>query len=153
MSKVKFISVLAIGLLISNLILVGFISLNKPPRGPVERKMIVIDKLHFDKEQIEQYEHLIELHRKEVRQSNEQIRLLKVQLYSTLMQDQVGELQDSLIREVSKVQTHMEEVHYDHFLQIKKLCKPDQLVYFKDLTKELATFLNPPPPPKERLLK
>lgn len=153
MNKVKFISVLAIGLFISNLILIGFFYFNKPPKGPLDRKMIVIDKLHFDKVQIEQYDHLIELHRKEVRQSNEQIRLLKVQLYSTLMHDQASELKDSMIREVSRVQTHMEEVHYDHFLQIKKLCKSDQLVYFKDLTKELATFLNPPHPPKERPFK
>jgi periplasmic protein CpxP/Spy len=41
------------------------------------------------------------------------------------------------------LQKKIEAVHYNHFKEIKKLCKPDQAEYFESLTGELADFFSP----------
>jgi periplasmic protein CpxP/Spy len=71
MSKIKLLSIAVIGLLVMNLCIVGFLFLGKPPLPPegeapfakeATRKKI-IELLHFDNEQIRQYEELIQQHR------------------------------------------------------------------------------------------
>ena len=160
MSKIKILTIAVIGLLIIDLGVIGFLLLNKPPMRehssqipPEERtKMLIIERLHFDKEQVAQYEQLIDKHRKTIRELDEQMRKAKNDLYSTLI-DGSSSSKDSLETKLGQIQKQIEETHYNHFADIKKLCKPDQLKYFNDLTADLAKFFAPgknhPPPPKD----
>ena len=157
MSKSKLLSIAVIGLLLINLGTLAFLFLNKPPhppgmgpgRGGEGPKRIIIERLGFDKEQIAQYEKLIDGHRRTIRELDEQIKETKNDLYSTLSSgSQLNK--DSLQIRLGEIQKQIESTHYSHFADIKKLCRPEQLKYFDDLTKELARFFAPgkhPPPP------
>ena len=55
---------------------------------------------------------------------------------------------------LADLQKQVESVHYAHFMDIKKICRPDQLSDFDKLTKELSRLFsrnarNNPPPPKD----
>src|SRR6185436_8838903 len=90
MNKIKLLTIAVIGLLAINLGVLGFLFLRKPPMhegpgGPPEDrpKKIIIERLHFDKEQTAQYEQLISHHRDSIRDLDRQIRKAKSDLYST----------------------------------------------------------------------
>ena len=149
MSKLKLVSTAAIGLLLINLCMVLFLFLGRPPhaqegRRPFEKgpKNKIIDMLHFDKEQVEKYENLITQHRTSVRLLEEGIREAKSNLYLTLNENESG-AKDSLVNQLGDLQMQIENVHYNHFLEIKRLCKPDQQAYFTELTGNLVDFFHP----------
>jgi periplasmic protein CpxP/Spy len=160
MSKIKLLSIAVIGLLAANIAVVGFLLLRKPPMPPMgipqaeEKKgpkQIIIDKLQFDKEQVVAYEAIIAEHREAVKGLKDSISDTKNHLYQSLKTETfVGK--DSLINLLSALQKRIESVHYEHFAQIKKLCKPEQMRDFDRLTNELAFYfttekksIQPPP--------
>ena len=158
MSKIKLLTIAVIGLLAVNLGILGILFLRKPPmeagppmRGEGPRK-IIIERLHFDKDQVTQYEQLITQHQEKIRNLDREIRKTKNDLYSTLADGPVMN-KDSLQNKLGEIQKQIEAAHYDHFTEIKKLCKPEQVKYFNDLTTDLAKFFAPgrnlPPPPKD----
>jgi len=139
MQKAKVLSIVSLGLLAVNIVLVWFLFSHKPPgpRGEGPKKM-VIEKLHLDEGQMAKYEELIQWHRAEIGKLDNKMLGLKNQLYQTLNQN-VGQPQkDSLMLEIGELQAEIEKVHYKHFEDIKSLCKPEQMPYFKKLSLELA---------------
>lgn len=150
MTKIKLLTIAVVGLLLVNIGILAFLFLRKPMHPPGERsirgnvtpKNIIIERLHFDKEQVIQYEKLIELHQQELRDLDGQIRATKNQLYSTLANDSNAG-KDSLQAKLGEIQKQIEATHYNHFTEIKKLCKPEQLESFNALTHDLAKFFAP----------
>ena len=142
MNKIKFLMGVVVGLCIVNIGLMGFIlfrpAINTPPvmvrRGvpgppgmmPEERpRQLIIQKLNFSREQVIEYDKLIEAHRDSIHTLEKQIRNAKNQLYSTLVPGTIAE-KDQLVRRLGELQQRMESVHYNHFLEIKKLCRDKQ---------------------------
>lgn len=161
MEKTKFISFLAIGLLLSNLLLVGYIMVNKsrsphahenreqgPPRHHGPRNLI-IERLHFNDAQVTEYDKLIIWHRGEIEKADDRIMELKNQLYSTLG-NPADNVKDSLIAAIAAKQQDIERIHYKHFEDIKQLCTPEQQADFEELTKEIASLFGPHKPPHKR---
>ena len=168
MSKIKLLSIAVIGLFIINIAVVGFLMFRKPPtppggtppmgqegRPPGQNegpKKVIIEILHFDKEQAAQYEILIEQHQTIIKSLNDSIKDVKNELYSSLNKENFTG-KDSLIAKLGLLQRRIELTHYEHFAAIKKLCKPEQLENYASLTKELARFFAPgknnPRPPKD----
>lgn len=160
MTKIKLLSIAVVGLLLINIGILTFLFLSKPVHmpgdGPMGKKggpqSVIIERLHFDKEQVVQYEKLIDLHQQTIRELDGQIREIKNQLYATLA-DETDKNKDSLQNKLGEIQRQIESVHYHHFEEIQKLCKPGQLEYFKSLTGELAKFFAPGkkslPPPRD----
>ncbi len=160
MNKLKLLSVAVVGLLLLNLALIIFLFLNKPthlhlPIHPPEQqegpKNIIIEQLHFNSEQITTYENLINEHQHQIKELDKLIREAKNNLYQEF-NFEASTKKDSLIQLLSSYQSQIEDVHYNHFLAIKKLCKPEQLAAFEKLTKNLAYYFRPnknQPPPKE----
>ena len=138
MNKFKLISFLAIGLLITNLMMAGFIVFRKPlPPQHEGPKKIIADRLHFDAGQRDEYEKLIAVHQSRIRSEDSLIRLTKNELYSGLNVNNETR-KDSLEKKLGQLQVEIEEIHYNHFIDIKKLCKENQLSYFNDLLNDLA---------------
>jgi periplasmic protein CpxP/Spy len=159
MSKIKLLTIAVVGLLAVNIGIVGFLVMRKPPmpregspavkrEGP---KKIIIERLHFDKEQVAAYETIITEHQKSVKALKDSISNTKNSLYQSLKTETFAS-KDSLINLLSDLQKRIESVHYEHFTQIKKLCKPEQMEAFNALTGELAFYFTtekkatPPPP-------
>jgi periplasmic protein CpxP/Spy len=156
MTKIKLLSIAVVGLLLINFGILAFLFLQKPSsseRGPKHHRPreIIIRKLKFDDEQVNKYDDLIHQHRSAIRILDDSVRDLKTTLYSTLIDKSTSH--DSIIQAIAEVQKRIETVHYVHFTQIKSICKPEQIDYFKDLTRELSRLFAPgknfPPPPRD----
>lgn len=143
MTKLKLISAVAAVLLILNILGLFFMLSHKPPRSPRE---VIIEKLHFDKSQVQEYEKLIEIHKEQVRKFQDETLPLKNALYGTLTSETQPEIRDSVIQKLGEIQIKIEETHYQHFKDIQQLCKENQRQDFDLLTKDLAGLFSMPMP-------
>ena len=158
MEKTKLLTITVIGLLLLNLGSLGFLFLsspkgNRPPphEGRPEPKEIIIEKLHFNAAQQKDYTKLIQWHRGEIKNLDKNIRQTKNELYTLLSKSEVNvKTKDSLIILLNSYQKQIEETHFKHFQDIKKLCKPEQQDNFNDLTEELGRIFAPNKPPRKR---
>ncbi|WP_432671303.1 hypothetical protein [Flavobacterium sp. SM2513] len=152
MNKTKLLTIGVIVLVVINLVTLSFFIINKPHDGR-ERKAIpreiVIKKLHFDPDQVMQYEQLIKIHKDSIVVLDNKIKKYKNELYRQLTQEEDKKAIDQLFLEIATTQAAIERLHFNHFLTIKKLCKPDQLEDYNELTHELAKIFNPKLPPKD----
>jgi protein CpxP len=152
MEKTKLLTITAIGLLLLNLGTLGFLFSNHPKEnrgnkeGRSKPKEIIIKKLNFDASQQQEYEKLIQWHRNEITRLDENIRQAKNELYSQLNQPERNTItKDSLITAINSNQKQIEATHFKHFEDIKKLCHPNQLEDFRNLTEELSRIFAPKP--------
>jgi periplasmic protein CpxP/Spy len=148
MSKLKLLTIAVIGLLAINIGVVSFLLLRKPPLPPAGRpsvrkengpKKLIIERLHFDKDQVAAYEILIARHQVSVKGLKDSIIDTKNSLYQCLKKETFDD-KDSLINVLGVLQKRIESVHFEHFTQIKKLCKPEQIEDFNKLTKDLGMY-------------
>jgi protein CpxP len=134
MNKTKFLITIIIGLFITNGFLLYVLSkVHLRKGGP---KNYIIEKLHFDDEQIKKYEVYIEHHRKSIKDNEMIMNDLRNSLFEQLKQD--TSKVDSLISLISKQQSIIETINYNHFLEIKRICKPSQQAYFSNLTEDIS---------------
>jgi hypothetical protein len=140
MNKFKFLKLIIIGLLVSNGILLFMLTKGHVRKGGP--KTIIIEKLHFDKEQIKNYETYIQQHRKAIDNNEAALNKLRSTLFEQLKYQQDTIKIDSLISIIAKQQTLAERINYNHFLEIKRLCKPSQQKYFDELTIEIANLFS-----------
>jgi len=137
-----------IALLLLNLGWVAFFLLrHTPPRHGDTLKKTVIERLHFDAGQAAAYEQLIEEHRRGVRAKEQEMRAARQRLYSVLQGSDLSE-KDTLIQRIGLIQTEIEQIHFNHFQEVKKLCRPGQIADFQMLAADLARLLAPLPPPE-----
>jgi len=150
MNKIKFYQFLIAGLILCNIVLLAFFFLGKKGKGKHKQpNEIIIERLDFSKEQAADYEALIVNHRQSVGQAAEKIKNLKTALYSNLSSEMQDSLAiDSIQSELSMAKASIEKTHYDHFLDIKKLCKAEQLPKFTELSKDMARIFAPHKGPK-----
>ncbi len=150
MSKLRLLSIAVIGLLLVNVGIVGFLILRKPPHPPEGRppmanegpKQFIIERLNFNAEQVTAYEKLITAHRTSIRALEGSISVLKNNLYQTF-NDGSSTDKDAIVNRLGEIQKQIELTNYNHFAEIKKICRPEQLVKFNKLTIELAHFFTP----------
>lgn len=151
MEKTKLLTIAVIGLLVINFGTLGFLLLgpkgHRPPRdGRPEPKEIIVHKLHFDSNQQKEYAKLIQWHRGQIEKLDGNIREAKNELYSQLSQAETNvKAKDSLIAVINSNQKQIEETHFKHFEDIKKLCDKDQMDDFNELTEELSRIFAPKP--------
>jgi protein CpxP len=149
MTKKTFYILLIAILLLGNVVLFALFLRGPGPRGKaVGPKEIVIEKLHFDAEQIGEYEALIEAHQTKVHSADEKMNRLKAEMYLQLKGDVNQHIIDSLQHELTKLQANIEAIHFEHFLGIKAICKPEQLDDFNSLTEEIGDLFSPQRPPR-----
>ena len=120
---------------------------HRPPQaGRQKPKEIIIEKLHFDEAQQKDYAKLIKWHRGEITKLDGNIREAKNELYSQLLQPETNlKAKDSLISVINLNQKQIEQTHFKHFEDIKKLCHKNQMDDFNDLTEELGRIFAPKP--------
>lgn len=155
MEKTKLLTFTVIALLLLNFGTLGFLFLSGPknhpphhghgPEGRPKPREIIIEKLHFDNNQIAQYDQLIEWHQATIGKTEDKIRQSKNELYLLLNAEPIDEkAKTALIDSLSNYQKQIESTHFKHFGDIKKLCKPNQLKDFEALTEELSLLFSRP---------
>lgn len=131
----------------------GFMLFSKPgppPGAPPmhqQPKEVIIEKLHFSDDQIEEYDKLIDWHRSEITAKEEKLRILKDQLYSLLIGNSTSEEVAKISQEIGEVHAEIEQIHFKHFNDIHGICTSDQEADFNAMVKELGKIFAPPPPP------
>jgi periplasmic protein CpxP/Spy len=143
MSKTAFLKWAVAALVLLNLGTIAFFFTQKRPPHHVGPRKVIVDRLHFDAAQIAEYEKLIERHQTSIKQKEQNISVAKSDLY-VLLQGADFSKKDSLIARIGAFQMEIEAVHFDHFQEIKSICKPAQLGDFNALTSELARFFGKP---------
>lgn len=117
-----------------------------PHEGP---KKEIIKMLHFDKQQADAYALLIKKHQSEIRPLETEMRELKSAFYDQL-NDENDTKKDSISTLIGQKQQKIEAVNYEHFQEIKKLCKPDQLGYYKEFTTKISRMFEHLPKGKRK---
>ena len=143
MNNKKLIVAIMLVLLASNITM--FILLMKGHDRGHGPKTIIVEKLHFDDEQIIRYDSLIQLHRKAVNKNEAIMCNLRCRLFEQLKYQQDSAKIDSIITIIAQQQAKAEHINYAHFLEIKALCKPGQQKEFDELTLILARIENNAP--------
>lgn len=149
MNKTKLLFFSVITLLVLNIGTLGFLFLSRP-KGHLthlgirpEPKEIIIAKLHFDANQKKEYDKLIQLHRNTIDELDNNINYAKNRLYLQLLKTNINvKTKDSLMNVLVNYQKQIENTHFNHFQDIKKICKPNQLEDFYDLTEELSKIFS-----------
>jgi protein CpxP len=137
-------------------------SANRGPVSPEHEKarveQLLKDELGFDETQTEQYLMMRQEHHKRVTSLRHEIRQLKKQMFDEVLQDNPQPmLSDSLLRLAQEKQANLEQLTFKHFLDLKKLCKPEQRDKLKLLMHEVFRQkpgsrddgMPPPHPPEE----
>ncbi|HNP31736.1 MAG TPA: hypothetical protein PKN96_00430 [Flavobacterium sp.] len=151
MEKTKLLTIAVIGLLVINFGTLGFLLLgpkgHRPPHeGGPQPKEIITRKLHFDANQQKEYAKLIQWHHGQIEKLDGNIREAKNKLYSQLGNTETNiKAKDSLIAVINSNQKQIEETHFKHFEDIKKICHKDQMDDFNALTEELSRIFAPKP--------
>lgn len=159
MNKTKLLSISVVALLVMNLALMAFLMFGRPspkhPRGgpPPQKersgpKGMIIAKLSLDDGQQASYQLLIDAHKKSIKEQQTKIMEDKNHLFSLLKSDDLSQ-KDNIIAKISLTQAAIENTHFQHFLDLKGLCRPDQIDDFNALTEELAVLF-PGPGKKKR---
>jgi periplasmic protein CpxP/Spy len=148
MNKNRFYQIVIAALLMLNIVLL-FLHFNRPER-PVRPRNIIIERLHFDKNQIEKYEALIDKHHELVMTNEVEINKVKDELYQQLIQPYDSLKVDSLSKNMADLQKKAEMMNFRHFQDIKKICKSEQLPYFEKLTNELTRLFSRKKPESQK---
>ncbi len=147
MNKQKLLTISVAVLFLLNCGIIGYLFLSKKNKLEGRRmpKEIVIKKLHFDKSQIDEYDKIILLHQHKIRSLDDSIRITKNKLYQLLNESSnVNSRKDSLIVTLANYQKQIQLTHFNHFLEIKSICRKDQLADFEHLTEELSKIFSHP---------
>ena len=142
MSKIRLLTFIIIGLLFTNLCLIGYLYISsfkvRVHEGP---KRIIAKRLHFDKNQIMAYDKLIAKHRADINFTDSVIRETKNKLYRCIHSPNPNQ-KDSFTYQLGILQMDIEKINYTHFLDIQKICTKNQLPYFNALVNDLADLFN-----------
>lgn len=146
MDKFKLLTYSLIGLIILNIGIISFLYISRSNSNPNDNrrpKDIIIEKLHFDTNQIKKYEIFIEAHKNYIDSLNTNNKKLKAELYSKLKLQNINEkIKDSLIELTLVNQKRIEEANFKHFQDIKNICTKSQLEDFNILTEELEKLFS-----------
>jgi len=146
MNKTTLLGIAVVILLIVNIITLGFIGFQAGGHavrgGHAEPKDIIMHRLHFNADQRSKYEELILWHRENINKYDNKIRSVKEALYALLSKNNAYSKKDSLISVINGYQKQIEETHFKHFKDIKKLCRQDQQKYYNELIEELPALFS-----------
>lgn len=160
MTKVRFLTIAVIGLVVLNAALIVGMVLSRPPahpphpkdvhKGPMKDrpKKIIVDRLEFDEGQVKQFEVFIDKHSGVVKTQDKGIQSSKRELYALLNTDDFS-ARDSLVGQLIEHLRVIETAHFDHFADIKSICREDQMEAYEELTHEIQEIFRPKGPPRK----
>ncbi len=128
----KLLNLIIIGLLTLSLIVISIMFVGKPKdQGPRD---FIIESLHFDDQQVDEFDKIIHLHHNKARVTVDRKDALKRELFNTLSENKQKNI-DSLIDLIGQVEMKIEKLNYAHFQDLKSICKKDQLKDFQELSR------------------
>jgi periplasmic protein CpxP/Spy len=142
MKPIRILSIIAVVLLLMNGFLLTEILTRKPPKHPphMDYKQQVIEQLHFDEQQIEAYEKLVQEHQI-LMVRLEELKGEKMAVYFNQLNQNDSGNTAVLMEEITRLEQQRIQVTYDHFAAIKALCRADQLQGFEEVVQKAMQML------------
>lgn len=141
--KKKVSRLIFFSLILLNILVVLFLFRNRPNDTPAYESFIE-ENLKFNESQIKEYQHLINIHRKEMKTINRKIRSAKIDLYKELNQNNSNQFKiNQKTNKLNEFQKELETLNFNHFLSIKQICSSKQLIEFKKISQEFTLFFKP----------
>lgn len=108
-------------------------------------KRLIIEKLHFDEDQIEIFNTLVEEHQQQMSELRQQIFDSKEAFYSQLKQDAPDTtVAYQSIANITSYEEKAEHITFDHFRKVRTICHPDQKQQFDIVISDiLKTMMGP----------
>jgi len=141
----RFLVAMIAGLLISNILLVGFL-INKSNNQQVRKlpKTLIINRLKLNNHQIDLYQNLKKKHRNAINPTRNKIQKNKKLLYKGLNNNE--KINDSIFSIIKDLNNKIELINYNHFIDIRNICDDSQLKLFNEVSKDLHRIFSKPPP-------
>ena len=144
MNKQNLFAALAVIMILINIGLLSFLFLKPKIENSKGPKDYIVQKLDFDDEQVKAYEEVIEKHSSASRILKDSEEELSTLLYDQLNANQNAQT-DSLLQKLGELRMQIDKLNYNHFIEIKTICRPNQKEKFANLTKELHLLFNKRP--------
>jgi Spy/CpxP family protein refolding chaperone len=158
MSKTKLLyGIIGLLILLNTSILVLVLAQPHPPRPDEQHrpdpKNVIISELQFDAAQQAAFATSMHKHHDQIEQLDERLLATRQQLYQLLATNQPDLAKKSeYMQQDLQIQAQIEETHWQHFQEIKQICRPDQLPKFAQLTTKFSQLFSkkghPPHPPR-----
>lgn len=123
-----------------------------PPHPPHERPdKIIIERLQLDEKQQKEFEKIKHEHQAQMHEIHQQTNELHQKYFKLLENENVNDsVADVYEKQLASLSEQREEYTFQHFLKLKKICRPDQMTLYTDFIGELSKILSgpkgPPPP-------
>lgn len=123
-----------------------------PPHHPPQHEppgKIIIERLKLDEHQQKEFEKLKKEHHSQMVKLDEQSRELHQNYFTLLEKETINDsIVDSYEKQLASITEQKEEITFNHFRDLKNICKGNQIQLFNDFVGELGKLLSIPPPPK-----
>jgi len=148
MKKETLLTVAVIALLLLNFGTLGFLLFRRPPHppgaGPAALDQRIVATLQLDAAQQQQFEQLKRTHHQQMQASDGAYREALGNYFALLKNDSMAPAQrDSLQATLTGIQNERASVTFQHFTDLKALCRPDQRPRFEALLPELMQVILP----------
>jgi len=148
MKKEKLLVVAVILLFILNLGTLGFLFLHKPPKppglGPKQLDRLIVEKLSLNPDQKQAFDRLKKAHHEQMVQHDKDYKTALDNYFSLLKNETVlPAQQDSLQAVLLLIQRERTQITFQHFVDLKALCSPEQRRNFDALLPDLMQVILP----------
>lgn len=152
MNKITLLTVAVVGLLLLNAGLLVFMFTKRPPMGPPRGEGkgsaagVIIEKLKLDAQQQLQFAALRKQHRDQMEKIQEEDRESHRNYFELLKQDNPDHQKaDSLATLISEHNKQIQQVTFNHFEQLRKICTAEQKQLFDSSIDEIIRMMMPRP--------
>lgn len=150
MKKQTFLWIAVAGLFLLNLCTIGFLYFQHPAtamrRMPPKRfDHILIETLQLDQQQINQFDQLKREHHEQILQLDAEIKAPITSYFYQLINGKDTANNAVLERRIAEIYLAKLNTTYQHFDDIKKICRPDQVAHFNELIPEMMQVMESNP--------
>ena len=145
--KNKLLTGLVILLLAANIttIVVFWMGMKKMHPSPLQPSAYIIKELSLNDKQQEQYNAMVQQHRKQSRSIQEQIRNCKDSFFNLLSNDNANDsIKNNLSAKIASLNSELDLITYAHFKEVRKICTPEQQQKFDGIIKEIIRMMAGP---------
>jgi len=151
--KNKWLSILIVLVMVANIATLSMYwytkLAGKPFAGKAEKgaaAAFLIKELQFSKDQESKYKQLIDQHQQSARQLNDALRLAKEAYFNLLESNTVDSTQQAdALNKLMQTQQQLEQLTFNHFVQVKAICTPVQKNTFNTVIKKAMRMMGPKP--------
>lgn len=144
MNRQRFLFVIIIILVITNLLMLGFIFFKNRPQTsmPLHFRMAAQHTMQLDDRQLQKFVESAENHRRAILNLNKQQQNLLQKYYLPLTDDNQISKTDSLEQAIYQIEKRKLEITYKHFEEVKNQLRPNQMAGYKQfMQKSLGRIL------------